>query len=289
MRFQMRKIFARAAIAAVMFCGTRAQAVRGPRIELLRAVQVNSESVLLSDLLPQNGPGSLRTRATEISLGAAPQLGSTRTLEGPVLLSHMSDSEDILSEIAIPDRIVVSRESRAITVPEVFEAIRKALERSGIRAAGTLQLQDILLQSQVFVSPGDAGLQVMRMDFDAGLRRARFLLWPSRNPRVVPFFATARLDGDSPLAEIHLGADRERSMNRPGISSTLKTLATQQFLVAPGERATLHLLSNTLQMYADVDPLERGTLGQDVRVRVLDTGKIFKAKVDGRAHLELKF
>ena len=277
------------AIAVVMFSGGSAQAVRVPRIELLRVVRVTGARVLLSDLLPEDVPGSLRARATKISLGAAPQLGNTRTLERSVLISHISDSQDILSEIAVPDRIVISREARAITVSEVLDAIRKALEHSSVHAAETLQPQDILLQSQVFVSPGDAGLQVMRMDLDVGLRRARFLLWPSRDPSVLPFFATARLDGDLPWAPVHFGAELDRSMNRPGISSALKAAATQEILVAPGERATLLLRSDTLRMFADVVPLEKGTLGQQVRVRMLDTGKIFNAQVDGRAHLEMKF
>ena len=42
-------------------------------------------------------------------------------------------------------------------------------------------------------------------------------------------------------------------------------------------------------MIADVVPLERGTMGQRIHVRVVDTGKVFSAQVDGRAHLELNF
>jgi flagella basal body P-ring formation protein FlgA len=44
-----------------------------------------------------------------------------------------------------------------------------------------------------------------------------------------------------------------------------------------------------LRMIADVVPLERGTMGQRIHVRVVDTGKVFSAQVDGRAHLELSF
>jgi hypothetical protein len=288
MKFQMTNIFMSVVIAAAFFPGGSARAARVPRIELLREVSVAGARLLLSDLLPEGAPGSLRARATEISLGIAPQLGNTRTLERDAMMNRISVSPDILSEITVPDRVMVSREARPITASEVLGAIRKALEHSGVRAAQTLRPEDILFQSRVFVSPGDAGLQVMRMEFDAGLRRARFLLWPSLDPTVLPFFVTARLDGDLLPAAVH-GAEPGQSLSRPGISPAPKPLAAQEILVSPGERATLLLRSATLQMFADVAPLERGALGQQIRVRVLDTGKIFNARVDGRAHLEVKF
>jgi flagella basal body P-ring formation protein FlgA len=39
----------------------------------------------------------------------------------------------------------------------------------------------------------------------------------------------------------------------------------------------------------DVVSLERGTLGQQIRVRMMDTGKVLNAQVDGRDHLDVKF
>jgi flagella basal body P-ring formation protein FlgA len=65
--------------------------------------------------------------------------------------------------------------------------------------------------------------------------------------------------------------------------------AKQEILVAAGESATLTLHSDTLRIFVDVVSLERGTLGQQIRVRMPQTGKIFNAQVDGRAHLEVKF
>ena len=189
-----------------MFSGNSARAARIPRIELLREVSIAGASVLLSDLLPASAPGSLRARAAEISLGAAPQPGNTRILERDAVERRVGANHEVLLEVAVPERIVVSRDARLITLTEVFVAVRMALQHGGVPAADTLQPEDILLESQVFVSPGDSGLQVMRMDFDRGLRRARFLLWPSRDPKVLPFFVTARLGG-----EIAIGAGSSRN------------------------------------------------------------------------------
>jgi flagella basal body P-ring formation protein FlgA len=78
-------------------------------------------------------------------------------------------------------------------------------------------------------------------------------------------------------------------VSEQGFHSIAAPNAKAEVLVSPGEQATLVLRSDALRMTADVVPLERGTMGQRVHVRVMDTGKIFSAQVDGRAHLELNF
>jgi hypothetical protein len=269
--------------------GVSAKAMRIPRIELLREVRVIGASVLLSDLLPVDAGVSLRARAGEISLGAAPQPGSTRVLERTGVLENIGASQEVAAEIAVPERIMISRDARPITVQEVFAAIRDALGHSRISAAANLHPEDILLQTQVLVGPGDAGLQVLRYDFDTGLKRGRFLLWPAHDPKVLPFFVAVRFAGNSPVAVLHSATEPNRNSSKPGLSSIPVAPAKAEILVSPGEQATLMLHSDGLRMMADVIPLERGTMGQQVHVRMVDTGKIFRAQVDGRAHLELKF
>jgi flagellar basal body P-ring formation chaperone FlgA len=278
-----------AAIFAAACCGVSTNAMRVPRIELLREVRLTGAKVLLSDLLPAGAEESLRARAGEIFLGAAPQPGNTRVLERSGVLENIGASQDVAAEIDVPERIVVSRASRPITVQEVFEAIQTAMERSGISAAAKLHPDDILLQTEILVGPGDAGLEVLRSDFDAALKRARFLLWPSHDPKVLPFFVAVHFSGNSPLAALTVLKERSRTMNKPGSLAAPARSAKAEILVSPGEQATLLLHSNALRMIADVVPLERGTMGQQVHVRVVDTGKIFSAQVDGRAHLELNF
>ena len=62
-----------------------------------------------------------------------------------------------------------------------------------------------------------------------------------------------------------------------------------EILVAAGVRSRLALRSGFISLVADVIPLEPGHLGQQIRVRMLDTGRIARARVDGRSHLEAKF
>lgn len=277
------------AIFTAATCGISTNAMRVPRIELLREARVTGASVLLSDLLPAGAGISLRARAGEISLGAAPQPGNTRVLERGAVLENIGTSQEVAEEIAVPERIIISREARPITVQEVFAAIRNALELSGISAAASLHPEDILLQTQVLVRPGDAGLEVLRSDFDRGLKRGRFLLWPSHDPKVLPFLVAVRFAGNAPLAGLSAGKEQSRAVSQNGLFSVPARRAKAEILVSPGEQATLLLHSDALRMIADVVPLEGGTMGQQVHVRVVDTGKIFSAQVDGRAHLELNF
>lgn len=279
------------ALATASFLGNSAQAARIPRIELLRQVRIAGASVLLSDLLPASAPASLRARAAEISLGASPLVGNTRILERDAVERRVGGSHDVLLEVAVPERIVVSRDARPITLTEVFVAVRMALQHGGLPAADILRPEDILLESQVFVGPGDSGLQVMRMDLDRGLRRARFLLWPSLDPKVLPFFVTASLGGETPLGPGHLVTpfDKVAKNNSIAPARTTTPEPKKEILIAQGELATLMLHSDALRIFVDVVSLEHGTLGQQIRVRMVDSGKIFNAQVDGRARLEAKF
>ncbi len=281
------------AVMAGACSGVPATAMRVPRIELLREVRVTRADLRLSDLLPSGAKADLRSRAAEISLGAAPQPGTTRVLERGGILENISAREDVAREVEIPERVFVVRDVRPVTVEEVYAAIRNSLGGLGISVAASLRPEDVLLQTQVLVAPGDAGLEVLRSDFDAGLKRGRFLLWASRDPRVLPFFVTVRFASDPPAAGRRAAAKGNATLNKlePAPVSVLAPArgADSEALVVPGEPATLVVHSESMRMTADVIPLERGAMGQRIRVRVADTGKVFSARVDGRGRLDMNF
>lgn len=263
-------------------------AERIPRIELLRAVEIAGEHVSLADLLPRTAPESLRAEAKQISLGASPQLGNTRTLDASAIEKVAGADRDVLDQVVVPARMIVSRGARTIGPDEVFAAIQSALRQSDAHAAETLRLEDIVFESQVFVSPGDAGLQVLRMELDRGLGRIRFLLWPSRDPKVMPFFVTARLNGDAAATPNHSSA--AFSLSGALHSSRGAVVALKRnILVGRGERATLVLHSDSLQMSVGVISLEAGELGQRIRVRTIENDKVLNVQVDGRSHVEVSF
>jgi len=289
MRMQRYTAVMGIAITVFTFSGSFARAARVPRIELLREISIRGNRVVLSDLLPASSPESLRLLADDIPLGDAPQAGTTRVLVREVVERNAGASQDVLSKIVVPDRMVVSRESRPVTLNEVFDAIRAALRNNGMAAATFLQPEDILMESQVFVGPGDSGLRVMRMDVDRGLGRARFLLWTSNDPRTLPFYVTARLAGEFPQALIRMAPQPNQPSQDYSSKPAVAKPAQRDMLVARGQLAKLALHSDGVRIFVDVLSLERGSLGQQVRVRLLDSDKVFSARVDGPAHLEVKF
>jgi len=208
-RFAAFLLLAGTALAAlpVMSAG----AVRLPRVELLREVRVAGDRLQLSALLPPHAPDALRERATRIPLGSVPLCGKMRTLDRDALMNHMGLAQDLLSQLSVPERVVVSCDARPVTTPEVVAAIQDALKSKGIDVAA-LSLGDVLLQSQVFVRPGDAGLRVIRCEFDAPLQRARFLMSVGHST-APPFVVTARV---SPEVDVSRLWKTEAPARNPG-------------------------------------------------------------------------
>jgi hypothetical protein len=185
-------------------------------------------------------------------------------------------------------RAAIFRSTRALTQEEVFVAIRGAMEGAGYSGAPSVSADDVLLQSQILVAPGDAGLEIVRSDFDPGMKRGRFLLRASRDPSVLPFYALVQFREGSGSAGFLAAIAIKDAPSQQHLRAAPRK-AKPEILVAPNQTATLVLRSESLSMVTDVVPLERGAIGQQVRVRAADTGKIFRARVDGRAHLHLNF
>lgn len=270
-----------------------AQAAAVPRVGLLPQVSVVSARLMLSDLLPSAASPSLRALAAEISLGASPQPGSIRILEKVFVEQAIGGSEQVSAEVAVPERISVSRSARPVTLEEVFPVVRDALKATDARAANSLQFTDLFLESQVLVGSGDSGLRVINTESDPQLRRARFKVQASRDPEVLPFFVTAHL-----TEELGAKAGPDAGKSTPAKANPSGTTVSahagdpddrHEILVARGERATLVLHSNALQMFVDVVSLEAGALGQQIHVRTADGGAVLNATVDGRSHLSRNF
>ena len=292
---------------AVALCAIQARAETAPRTELLTYVSVSGDQLSLSDLLPRSAPESLRSEAASVPLGRAPQPGRERLIGRTEVVRALIGHGEALNSLIVPDRIAVASAARPITADEAYQAILAQLRKSDSPAAESLRAQDVQLGAQVFVRPGDAGLRVTRMDFDPILGRARFLLWPANDPEVVPFFATVRLDAvsqsrllgfqsptsqpvKSPLvkaiASVPAQLAPEANATKRSISEKAARAAVRQTLVQPGQPSVLTLQNAAMQITVDVAPLERGSLGQRIRVRMTGTGKIVTAEVIGRARLE---
>src|ERR1700674_2978411 len=105
LRFQILLLF-----SAFLACsGARAG---GLRVTLLANAEVQGDTVLLANLLPQNASRALRTAAEAISLGAAPQSGTARRFRRDAILAALQSSTRSPAALSIPEVVTVRRAGR---------------------------------------------------------------------------------------------------------------------------------------------------------------------------------
>ncbi len=271
-------------------CAAVAHAAAGTRWPLLAEVRVAGESIYLSDLLPSQTPPEIRDATGKISLGAAPQPGGTLIFSGEKIAGLVPEAAR--NEILIPPQVVVHRSDRLLTRAEVVAALRASLQSTRLPGASNMEPEDVHFSAPVHVSSADARLEVRRIDFDATLKQARFLLASAADRRALPFLVTAGLrsntqntSGDS--GQILSAPQNLAGGNREAYSA--KVSSEEIPLVEPRRLARLHVSSGSMQMLLDVVPLERGALHETVRVRLPGSGKILRGQVIAPGQLEAQF
>ncbi|MGH9325408.1 MAG: flagellar basal body P-ring formation chaperone FlgA [Terriglobia bacterium] len=288
------------------------------RIPLLTHVILRSNTFTLADLLPGNAPAELRWEAAKIVLGDAPQPAASRLLYCEQLQFLLRDHPSLLAVLKLPSQIALERFHRAITVQEVANAIRQALGDQGPAGKDPLDLKGLQFSTPVYVTQNDPGLEVLRIESDPLRHETRFRLWTSKEPGNLPFTVVIPHEVKLPtLVALHplvageiVSATDFAVVMRPGTqssssptttASTLSGLETraplhagqavnqdqfaQPALVEPGTLATLVLKSSAFSIKTIVIPLEQGVLGQEVRVRNVESRRVVEAKVVGRDQL----
>jgi hypothetical protein len=133
-------------------------------------------------------------------------------------------------------------------------------------------------QATVFVTKQDPGLVVKLMEPDRVRRQIRFLLWTSNEPQVLPFYVTVEEPPRTAGGLLSSHASKAR-LPKPAAPPAI-------MLVTRGKPAKLVVETQTLRMTAVVTPLESGAQGQVIRVKNLDTQRVFKAEVVGEGLLQ---
>lgn len=286
MRDERGKMLARVWIVPLV-CGlamlTPTRACAGElRIALLANTDVLGDTILLANLLPASAPRTLRAEAEEISLGTSPQSGSARQFTQAALTEVLSASGLSAHDFTIPDTVTVRREGRLISRGEVLAAVEVALEKNPQPGISAQELKDITVETAVRVPQGDAGLVVNKMTFDATMGCIRFRLRARRAPGVLPFFATLKVGSG-------FSETRETRHLLSIAAHVGKSEAEAEFapvLVMTGHMARLQIRSTDMDMLLEVRPLQRGKLGEVIRVQLPGTGRMLQARVAGKDYLD---
>ncbi len=261
---------------------SRAGRAGGPPVALLAEAVVHGDTIRLANLLPEDASRALRTAAEAISLGAAPQLGAARRFRRDAIFATLQSATLSPASFLIPEVITVRRDERSLTREEALAAIQSALAKSHIVRAPRFRPEDIVLDADVEVPRSGARLEVTQIVFDEATRRARFRFQARTALGVNPFFVTARV---APGASTAVSATTRIT----SLSTKPLSVVDSPVLVDPRQFARLHLRSPSADMLLAVRPLQRGHLGETIRVRLPASGKTLQGRVTGKDFLEAVF
>jgi len=260
-----------------------------PRVQIPGAIQVESEALKLSDLLPPDAPGEVIDVCRRVLLGNAPLPSSLRVVSRVQIADSLRDFPSTLEQLEMPDRVIVTRKRRRLSTAEILTAIETSLSKESRHGLQMSKLEGLYLQAPVYVTKADPGLRVKRLEPDRVERKTRFLLWTSKEPGMLPFYVTVEglpeRMGWSAGSPLLLGGDSARGTASSSELPQRVTLSPA-VLVTRGEPAKLVFETATLRMTALVTPLESGVQGQIIRVRNQDTHRELKAEVIGKGLLE---
>jgi len=272
----------------------------GAKTALVRETVVDGGSIYLSDLLPKSAPQHVRLVAQEILVGQSPRPGSIRVLTGDGLARVLDDQKDLLDELGLPEQIIVRRSGRLVTREEVTQAIQASLRHNEDFSKLVIAPDSVRFAAAVLVSTANADLKVTRIEVDQPLHQLDFWLVSGADPAILPFLVTARPESPSNVLP---GFDDDASGQGTGNGGSSSHWSSALFkshparaserpatIVEAGKTAQLHLISGkTTEMFLAAVALERGALGQRIRVRLESTGRVLEAQVVGMGQLEAEY
>src|SRR5208337_4967831 len=226
---------------------------------------------------PAGSSPRVRQAGAEIELGPSPKLGTTRVLEAAWVAKSLGTRPELLSTLAIPDRILVRRSG----FPVSRGAIVSALQRFYDQAGQNVNLENVELRWDAGMATLEAGpkLEVIRALWDAARRSWQWWVRPAGDAQG-PDFLVQCADPEQSLV-----AARQTLMrsNHPGENKTAPAL------MEVGTKAWLIAESGGIRMQTEVICLERGGLGQQIRVRSATGHQVFQAEIIADKLLHARF
>jgi len=250
----------------------------GNAVHLRGIVEVNHETVTLSDLLPTDAPMPIRKAGATLELCRAPQPGSVRTLRADQILALIRGHTGLVQRLAMPTRVTIRYSGWPIKEASVRDAVSEFLGNHGSDGAlpdtARLHLPEFLAANRK-----DFQLQVTHMQWDFQRQAIEIRLRCSNRRSCGSFLASVILP--EPLVELWrirlLRAISPDSTRHPETALD----SAHPPLVARGKPATLILEDATTRISMPVICLEPGVLNQRVHVFDRSSRQVFLAEVVG--------
>jgi len=245
-------------------------------------VQVAREELSLADVLDAEVCPAVRKAAAGISLGATPRLGGTRVLEGGQVrrfIEGMSIEEIRTGKahLKIPERVLVHGSGVAKSCVEIAQFLEGTTSAQNSESA-SLWGEDNLDCSAARIVPAEASLELIKSEWNAGLRRWEFALRCAEPTACIPFLVWTRPQAPAQLrAEVGSGLSFARREGQP----TKTEAGEKELLVKRGQTVILTWDHGGIRVALPVTSLEAGVLGQVVRVQLKSVVRIMRAEVIG--------
>ncbi len=291
-----------------------------PKVTLLQNVEVRGSVITLRDLLPPpSSAASLYSRASRTIISIAPAPASSRAIFRGEIERALRNEPKLLDQLQIPLRITVRRYGRRLTAAEVANAINAVLGNGN--GTGKLESGELTLPA-VYVTQDDPGIEIVRIEADPLRQQTRFLVHARRETSLLPFWVvthasvrgvrsaaaalvTARaiqagqVVAPEDFVVVNEGAQEDvppavSAADFAGLQAKVNLKAGQRVnrsmfeppvLVEPGVPVRLVVEQSGFRITTSVIPLQRGVLGQRIRVRDPDTHRILAAEVVGLGRL----
>ncbi len=253
-----------------------------PVVTLRESAEVSGGTIQLSDLLPQGAPLAVRQGSDTVQLGRSPQPGSVRVLEAAQIAQALAKRPDLLSQLAIPERILIRGSGWTIQ----REAIREAVVRFLRDKSDHRDLPESALQSpdDITAREENPGLEVVGIlrdvrgqGFELRLRCARRALCSSFVVHVLDPQPSSS-DGS---AAFHSTTGALASRLPPPVAAK----EAGPVLAQAGKKAMLLLDDGRMSISLQVVCLERGKLWQKIRVLDAVSHRVLQAEVVGAGKL----
>jgi Chaperone for flagella basal body P-ring formation len=285
-------------ILAVLGAGAAATQAAAPSLIVLPEYAVtHSSAVRVSDLLPEGSSAALRDWANGVVLGDAPAPGSTRDFRRAQIEAVLRQSPEGLNLLQIPAVVHVSRWARILSGDEVRIAVERSLRGSQLPDSDALAGAKVDFTSPVLLADEKSSPEVTSVDLSASPDVVRARLWIPAEPRVTPFWVVLRLRPDIGAASLTspaippalllpmAGRLRTTANTRPSRSQVSDVAP----LVRSGKTVSLALCSPGMRITTLAAAMQSGQQGEQVRVRVLPSGRQVIAKVVGPSSVEADY
>lgn len=246
------------------------------RVHLRAEVTVQSETLRLSDLLPDDAGTRLRAATERLSLGRAPQAGSVRVFTLSELREAIAQIPPHTSEIDIPEQVVVRRLGWQLQT----DTVRRTLARSNLTHALDFSQATITLPASFTTAVPDPKLEVSAVNSSPDHLRLMAHMRCRERAACGSFLAEIVFSvpaGGVTSRELKLASEK---VTEPNLSSVAGPV-----LVQPGRMALLVIDGDGFRITQPVMPLKRAGLGELVRVSDPRTHHSWVAQVSGNGML----